>query len=86
MMKNSIITLAIAALLGLCFIHPTFAAQSLTKSYKVSVTLPAPVGISQIDKISKGKVLAIIEPLMNLEYTVIVRNNEKMLLRTIVTQ
>ena len=84
MMKKSLSALAIIALLGLCCVHPASASKSLTKSYKMSVTMPEHVGVDQINKLTKGKVLAEIQPLMNLEYSVIVRNNEKILLRTIV--
>jgi len=86
MMKNGCLVIAIVALLGLSCIPSASAAKSLTKSFKVSVTLPSTVGISAHEQLSKGKVLAEIEPLLNLDYTVIVRNNEKMLLRTVVVQ
>jgi len=85
-MKKIIVILAIMAVFTLGMVQPALAGKSMTKSYKVSVTLPELVGFAeQSEEITKNKViLDYSSRRLNIEETIIVRNNEEILLRTIV--
>lgn len=87
-MKRILVTLTITAAFSLGMFHQATAAKSLTKAYKVSVTLPEMVGTIFKDLSSKAKVTSytLIDPRKHTEETVIVRNNEEVLLRTTVIQ
>ena len=87
-MKRIFVILTITVAFSLGMLHQATAAKSLTKSYKISVTLPEMVGLTSQDLSSKAKVTSytLIDPRIHTEETVIVRNNKKMLLRTTVVQ
>ena len=87
-MKRTLAILAITVAFSLGMLHQAMAAKSLTKTYKVSVTLPEMVGVTPQDLSSKAKVTSIIlvDPRKHTEETVIVRNSEEILLRTTVVQ
>ena len=85
MMKKYLLTFMIAALAGLSILPDVIAAQSLTKSYKVSVTLPQAVGIAPLAEYQVRDITSEIQR-MYTEITVIVRDNQEMLLKTVVVQ
>jgi len=87
-MKRTLALLMITAVISLGSIQPAIAAKSLTKTYKVTVTLPEMVGINSQELSSKAKVktYTLMDPRIYTEETAIVRNNEKMILRTVVVQ
>ena len=88
MMKRTLAILAITAAFSFGMLHQAMAAKSLTKTYTVSVTLPEMVGVVPQDLSSKAKVRSytLVDPRKHTEETVIVRNNEEILLRTTVVQ
>lgn len=87
-MKRTLVIMIITAAFSLGMLHPAAAAKSLTKAYKVSVTLPEMVGMPLQDLAAKAKVTSfyINDPRKYTEETVIVRNNEELILRTVVVQ
>jgi len=86
-MKNAILTIALAAVFALCAIQPAMAAKSLTKSYKVSVTLPEMIGSDPAKELSsRVRLITDIDWRKNLDITVIVRNNEEVEVHTYVVQ
>ena len=87
-MKRTLATLAITAAFSLGMLHQATAAQSLMKTYKVSVTLPEIVGVISEDLAGKARVTTytLVDPRKHTEETVIVRNNEKALLQTTVVR
>ena len=88
MMKRTLAIIALTAAFSIGMIHQAMAAKSLMKAYKVSVTLPEMVGVTPQDLSSKAKVKSytLSDPRKHTEETVIVRNNEEILLRTTVVQ
>lgn len=78
-------TVTLATLVGFSLLSDAGAAQSLTKSYKVSVTLPQAVGISPLAVYHVQDIPAEMRR-RHEEITVIVRNNQKMLLKTTVVE
>ena len=88
MMKKILVILTITAAFSLGMLHQATAAKSLTKTYKVSVTLPEMVGAASLDLSSKTKVKSytLVDPRVHTEETMIVRNSEEVLLRTTVVQ
>jgi len=85
MIKNFVTILAITALSGI-IVMPVSAARSLTKSFKLSVTLPASIELPTEDTFQTAKPKLIMKLRRNTEETVIVRNNEKILLQTTVVK
>lgn len=63
---------------------PASAARSLTKSFKLSVTLPAAVGLPEKDALLETTTASETTPPQTTEETVVIRNNEKIILRTTV--
>ena len=87
-MKRTLAILAMTTAFTFGMLHQAMAAKSLTKAYRVSVTLPEMVGEVPQDLSSKAKVRSytLVDPRKHTEETVIVRNNEEILLRTTVVQ
>ncbi len=87
-MKRTLAILALTTAFSFGMLHQAMAAKSLTKTYRISVTLPEMVGVTPQDLSSKAKVTSytLVDPRKHTEETVIVRNNEEFLLRTIVVQ
>ena len=87
-MKRTLAILVITTAFTIGMHHQAMASKSLTKAYKISVTLPEMVGVASQDLSSKAKVRSytLVDPRKHTEETVIVRNNEEFLLRTTVVQ
>jgi len=87
-MKRTLAILAMTIAFSFGMLHQAMAAKSLTKSYRISVTLPEMVGVTPQDLSSKAKVRSytLVDPRKHTEETVIVRNNVEFLLRTTVVQ
>ena len=85
-MKQTIMIIGLVAVFALCAIQPALAAKSLTKSYKVSVTLPQMVGSESIQEFGKVRLITDVDWRKNLDITVIVRNNQTVELHTYVIQ
>ena len=85
MVKKITAVFMIMALSGLSAL-PVYAARNITKSFKVSVTLPSIVNLPAKDSLNKTETVSTASMRQITEETVMVRNNEKILLRTIVVQ
>ena len=85
-MTKKIITLAVmTAILGLNATS-AFASRNLSKSFKLSVTLPASVQMAPENTVDETKFISKTGPLQVTEKTVITADNQKILLRTTVVK
>ena len=85
-MIRKIITLFIILALYGTYALPALAARNVTKSYRISAIMPPHVGIETLDPTNQLTSTAKIRSDQTIIETVVVRNNEKFLLRTIVAQ
>ena len=85
MTKNIITLIIITAILGLSTTS-AFASRSLSKSFKLSVTLPASVQMAPENTVDVTKFISKTDPQQVTEKTVITADHQKILLQTTVVK